>query len=1119
MPLTEPEFNAKVVGLMNQIIREKGLGFEEARMGTSLKMTDETTKFPDGVIWIDKSTRAASLLFEIKRPNWDASNISLINDASIKAFRLGAKYFATWNMRDFILWRTFRPNVALYERVEQWYRNIIWVKDISEVDRKENWEKIKKFLEEFLIALDQDEFKRKKMFIGLPLDQFFIRKLEANIDINTRVFTIALKQKCIEDKDYYRRLCKWIWDQGWHPDLKKKAQDTDHFLYERIARVAAYTLANKILFYNVLRTEHQELEPIQTERIKESPDLNQILKKHFQDVLRINYDTIYNIDIFDDLKVPDDCLEQMVKFLEDFDKYDFKGVNYEILGQVYEDLIPPREKHEMGQYFTPPSTVDLINSFCIQNPNNVILDLGCGAGTFLVRAHARLKYLKRKKTHKELLEQLWGVDKASFPAHLAQINLVLPGLSKTENFPYIENKDAFDVLPQESYFAVPFHRGIKHEYKKISSKLVKVKVPEMDAVVGNPPYIRQEKIEGKEQIRSAIEKEWGNFRVTNQTGISIGSQADIYVYFFIHGARFLKEGGRLGFVTSNSWLDVRYGAGLQKFFLDNFKIIAIIESKVERSFAKADINTAITIVERCSDKKKRDNNLVKFVVLKEKMKNLIPKDGDKDRFLACENLISKITRSKKLHEDSQIRVLPKKQKELYQEGIEDNVYVGSKWGGKYLRAPDIFFKILEKGKDLFVPLKDVAEVRRGFTTGANDFFYLTEEQIKAHMIEEKFLKPVMRSPRENACILIEPRNLKFKVLIVNKDKRELKGTNVLKYIYWGQEKEFDQRSTCRSRTRWYSLPEPRNGKIAWSMIHAYRHVVFYNKFGCQLDHNFFEILPKNKRYTTIFLAQLVSTISMLTKELFGRQYGGGSGPIKTEGIDIEKLLVIRPEKIQTKMKQKIRQAFGVLTHRPIQVVFEEVKQKDRQKLDNIFFDILGLTKKERQQVYDAVCELVSNRLKKAKTFVKKNTNKKEEFNPSTYADHILEEIFLTQDKREFPKDFVNPNWETFSIQLPKIEPKGKLTIEEFFGKASLRIDGETIDCQTTPKANFVVSAIEKGIRDKVTVPADDKSCIKAVRDYMNYRKIIQTQIEGTMKMFNLTKKQTKAVLSEVENRY
>ena len=114
---------------------------------------------------------------------------------------------------------------------------------------------------------------------------------------------------------------------------------------------------------------------------------------------------------------------------------------------------------------------------------------------------------------------------------------------------------------------------------------------------------------------------------------------------------------------------------------------------------------------------------------------------------------------------------------------------------------------------------------------------------------------------------------------------------------------------------------------------------------------------------------------------------------------------------------------------------------------------------------------------------------------------------------------MEPSCGSFTIQLPKIEPRGKLTIEEFFGKASLRIDGETIDCQTTPKANFVELAIEKGVRDEVCVPADDKNCIKAVREYLNYRKIMQTQIEDTMKMFNLTKKQTKAVLSEIENRY
>lgn len=1127
MPLTEPEFNAKVVGLMNQIIREKNLGFEEARMGTSLKMADETTKFPDGVIWKNKTTQNASLLFEIKRPHWDASNIDLINDASLKAFRLGAKYFATWNMRDFILWETFRPRVALYDRVKEWYKNIIWVKDISEVDRKENWDKIKIFLGEFLTALDQDIFKRKRVFVGLPLDQFFIRKLDANVDINTRVFTIALKQKCIEDKNYYRQLCRWIWDQGWHPKLKTKAQETDHLLYERFARVAAYIFANKVLFYNVLRTEHKKLRPIQTQRIKRSQDLNQILKTHFKAVLRINYDTIYKIDIFDDLKVPDNCLEQMVKFLEDFDKYDFKEVNYEILGQVYEDLIPEREKHEMGQYFTPPSTVDLINSFCIQNPNDVILDLGCGAGTFLVRAYARLKYLKkRKKTHKELLEQLWGVDKASFPAHLAQINLVLPDLSERENFPYIANKDAFDITPQKSYFEVPFHRGIKHEYKKTSSKFVKVRVPEMDAVVGNPPYIRQEKIgeqdKGKEKdyIIEVVEKDWGKFKLTNQTGISIGRQADIYVYFFIHGAKFLKEGGRLGFVTSNSWLDVRYGAGLQKFFLDNFKIIAIIESKVERSFAKADINTAITIIEHCSDKRKRENNTVKFVILKEKMDKLIPKDGDKDRFIACEKLIAKIRRTKSIYEDSQMRVLPKKQRELYEEGIEDHTYVGSKWGGKYLRAPDIFFKILEKGKDLFVPLKDVAEVRRGFTTGANEFFYLTEEQINAHIIETEFLKPAIKSPRESRNIIIKQEDLKYKVLFVHADKKELKGTNVIKYIYWGEEKKHHKKPTCAARRRWYDSTPGVNSPIAFPERFRERFFVNLNPNKVYLNKSFYGV-GDNLTDPDILLvcAMLNSTITMLFAEIQGRLPGGGGGPLDMDVWMAESINVLNPSKITPRYRHVIISKFEKLLEREVCPVFQELKSKDRRQLDDVVFDILHLTKEERQQVYDAVEEMVRCRLEKAKTFQRTNKNKKEEFDPPTYADHILSEVFISQQKKEFPNDFMNPSWETISIALPKIEPKGKLTVEEFFGKASLRIDGETVDCGTTPKANFVELTIEKGIRDKVIVPADDKNCIKAVRDYLNYRKIIETQIEDTMKMFNLTKKQTKAVLSEIEDRY
>jgi hypothetical protein len=79
------------------------------------------------------------------------------------------------------------------------------------------------------------------------------------------------------------------------------------------------------------------------------------------------------------------------------------------------------------------------------------------------------------------------------------------------------------------------------------------------------------------------------------------------------------------------------------------------------------------------------------------------------------------------------RVTARPQRELLEEGLETDAdepeettaqkrkshgpliksarYLGNKWGGKYLRAPDIFFTILEKGKGKLVRLGDIAEVR------------------------------------------------------------------------------------------------------------------------------------------------------------------------------------------------------------------------------------------------------------------------------------------------------------------------------------------------------------------------------------------------------------------------
>src|SRR6185295_16211514 len=50
--------------------------------------------------------------------------------------------------------------------------------------------------------------------------------------------------------------------------------------------------------------------------------------------------------------------------------------------------------------------------------------------------------------------------------------------------------------------------------------------------------------------------------------------------------------------------------------------------------------------------------------------------------------------------------------------------------GKFLRADDVFFRILERGGARLQPLSGLARVRFGVKTGANDFFYINEDRQK-----------------------------------------------------------------------------------------------------------------------------------------------------------------------------------------------------------------------------------------------------------------------------------------------------------------------------------------------------------------------------------------------------
>lgn len=83
-----------------------------------------------------------------------------------------------------------------------------------------------------------------------------------------------------------------------------------------------------------------------------------------------------------------------------------------------------------------------------------------------------------------------------------------------------------------------------------------------DVVIANPPYIRQEKIEYKPDLKDKYE-------VYNAV-------ADLYTYFYELGLGIVKKNGVLSFITSNKFTRARYGIQLRKYLRDYSAIRRII---------------------------------------------------------------------------------------------------------------------------------------------------------------------------------------------------------------------------------------------------------------------------------------------------------------------------------------------------------------------------------------------------------------------------------------------------------------------------------------------------------------------------------------------------------------
>jgi SAM-dependent methyltransferase len=870
------------------------------------------------------------------------------------------------------------------------------------------------------------------------------------------------------------------------------------------------------------------------------------LRAAFAEGRKIDYHAVFDETLPDRIQWPAEASRALAGLIHDFNTRDFAALPQDVVGTVFERLIPPEERHGLGQYFTSENLCDLINAFCITSPTDNVLDPTCGTGTFLIRAYDRLRWLGQRD-HVTVLSHLWGVDIAPFPAELATINLFRQRIAEYGNFPRVICRDFLRINPDDRFRFPPPKMNLEHPEE------MEEPIPLFDAIIGNFPYVSADQIEKHEVgylefLRERLIFDWfdnypevfyytkkeqqeafekyianGNHKSFDRTNAQhhISTYADLYVHLFFHTARFLKPGGRMGIVTSNAWLDVNYGYELQRFLLTQFKMVAVLESRCEPWFTEASVNTVVTIVERCDTPARRDNHLVKFVKVKKPLTELIPGDPVVDavrRLAKLGHLVAHIEQAgrkyAKTHplgmiteEDENFRIRILRQSEMLAELLRQGKSV--KWG-RYLRAPQVYFDVVKHGK--VCPLGEIAVPKFGSKTRINEFFHVAPETAKRFEIEDEYLWPLIKSPKDSNTIKVDPSDLTLRIFVCRRSKpelRKLRHSGALKYIEWGEEQIYktgtfkglkwpDGTWVAKREPGWYALPntEINLGQVFMSEAFGETHIHRFCPVKLVPDKRLYFLEPSPDVSEAEDVAAILNcSLTGLSLEVSGR-VTMGDGVLEYAVDDArEHLFVPDIRAVSPSGKKQIRSRFKALLDRPIGPVSREIQCGDTQAMDKAVLSAIGLEpKKYLQPIYEGLCELVQERIALGRMRGKaRKTKARGTKAEKKAAEEVLDDV-LPDGPRRFPEDFFSgaaASGDKREVDLP--ETSLVFDSSPLFRGVHTADGSYSRDVRSPAEGKFLLYAQRSGHR-KAELPDQTVEITRTVANYENYLRELRRQL-------------------------
>ncbi len=621
----------------------------------------------------------------------------------------------------------------------------------DELDNSTEFDNFKWFVDTFLYReISKDEFisiikNRKPEELIVP-DKDFLREIVYNLINKIRREVKRQIDDFDEDSDEMLRLKHELKNIA----LELKIADDEDFesiALDEFIKQASYVVLLKLVLIRILEDNNLIEKNLYNGgfKTKLEPPLNYTLHKLLYEAkyqASNFYPYFYDGTPFD-FQIEDEDL--FIEVLFELSKINFAEIDFDLIGDLYEHYLNLEDRKDKGQYYTPHFIVELILNrvgFNIHKTRKLekktFLDPACGSGGFLVEIARRFRLAgnnKEVEAKRAIVDCINGIEITPFASFLAEINVIiqiLPLVKRIDN-PKYRKISSLKIFRQDSLLSIYNRNEFNgEEYVRVNKSHVLAGDKELkfellvngndfDYVVGNPPYVGEK---GHKELFEPLKEHeyWKHF---------YKGRSDYLYYFIILGISKLKEGGKLGFITTQYWLTADSASSVRNYILEKTKIVEIIDFKGIKLFPEAKgQENIIIILEKCENEEERLNNKIKIIQFN--------KDWVFDQTKYIDSSGNVVTNYKRW-----IDLLTNlKQFELFSDVAKEDFSLGN---DKRDEIADIYYSIYSQGEldenawylyskeresfeyDDFNKLTDFFNVNQGIVSGADR---VTKENIK-----------------------------------------------------------------------------------------------------------------------------------------------------------------------------------------------------------------------------------------------------------------------------------------------------------------------------------------------------------------------------------------------------